>query len=893
MLSVIIRYCTFLFSFFLLSSLLVAQKKSADELFDKLEYVKAIPKYEKSSKSSDLSEKQQSLIRLGDCYRLLSDFKKSEEYYKQALSLGENVKDEVHFHYGNVLKINANYKDALDQYAIFLKSHPKDKTAENALKSCQEIKYWQSKPQEYQVNPVEQVNTKSSEFAPVVFKDQLIYTGETQNDIVDFSVSNTNGQPYMNVMYINLNKKNSKTKSYSKKVNTNYHDGPVSFSSDGKQMVVTRVNYVVNKKNKDFVNRAKLYFFERENEHWNNSASFPYNSDDYSCAHASFSPDHKWLFFVSDMPGGFGGKDIWVCAKNGTEWGKPVNLGPDINTSADELFPYMRKDSVLFFASNGLPGFGGLDIFSAKNKNGQWILSRNEGMQLNSSADDFGMVFVNDSVGYFSSNREGGKGSDDIYSFKFTNKYVTLSGTVLLTENTNDPAKNIKIYLLDQSSNKVDSTITNHAGYFEFKDLEADKYYMAEVDDNDPQMKNKARFYLANKNNQIVRVTHQEGGGKKFVFKNLPVDPNGLPEIYASEDELSLAGNLLIGENPSKPLANKKIIIKNEYGDVVEETTTNEFGAFAFRNLPLDQNYLLYVEDSDIPADAKITLTTKNGKEVKVVKSDSKGNFKFNLLSTDKETLKELTVDESELIMALHGFLFDQDKKALANAKVTILDNEKVIENILTDVNGKFEFKNLHADKNYLFMVDDSDNQFSHVTKIYVADSKGRVYKEIKRSQEGKFQFNLLQMDKAALADYSVDDPWLQVLEMKNKQKQEELTIIENLYYAYGDWRLDATAKRVLDKVINILVSNSDLKIELSSHTDSRSSDQFNMQLSQKRAKAAVDYMIAKGISKNRLKAIGYGETKLLNRCANNVDCSEEEHAKNRRTEFKIIESSK
>lgn len=870
-----------------------AQKKKADKLYEKAQYYKAISYYEKAAKTSNTIQKQESLIKLADCYRVLNDYKKSEDCYRQAIALGQ-VSPDVNYNYGNVLKSNNNYSEALNNYFVYLEAKPSDKRAEYAIKSCKEIKYWQSKPQEYQVKDMENINTKRSEFSPVILNNKLVFIGEKQNDFIEYTTSDLNGQPYLNVFYADLkgNETSGKVKQLSGKINSNYHDGPVAFSEDGKTMYLTRVNYIVNKRNKDFVNRAKLYISTGSNKSWGKPVPFQYNSDEYSCAHASLSADGNTLYFTSDMPGGFGGKDIWMCKKNGSGWDKPVNLGLDINTSGDEMFPYIRKDGVLFFSSNGLPGFGGLDILSAKQKDGRWLLSRNEGLLLNSSADDFGIVFVNDSIGYFSSNRDGGKGKDDVYSFKYTNKYITVDGTVLLTENNNDPAKDVKVYLLDDKGKVLDSTKTNEKGYFAFKNLEAERSYMAEIDDNDGTLKNKSRYFLADKNNKISRITHNQGPGQKFVFKNLPVDPNGLPDLY-NDDDLSLAGNLLYGENPSKPLANKKVVIKNESGDVLETTTTNEFGAFAFRNLPLDQNYSLSVEDDDLPPDMKITLTNKSGKEVKFARSDAKGKFKFSLLSVDKSAIDDLSVNDKELIMALNGYLYDQDKKSIPNAKVVLFNKNAVIENIITDDKGKFSFKNLGAEKNYLFSIDDSDGRFAGITKIYVADSKGRIYRELKRNTNGKFQFDLLELDRTAMGNYSVDDPWLEVLEMKNKQRQEAITIIENLYYAYGDYKIDAAGYNILDKVITVLNSNPNLNIELSSHTDSRSSDSFNMSLSQKRAKTAVDYIISKGISKSRLKAVGYGETHLLNNCKNDVPCSEEEHARNRRTEFKIVEVGK
>lgn len=869
----------------------LAQMKKAEKHFSKYNYAKAIPAYEKVAKGKS-ADRQTAMIKLADCYRILNNYSQAENYYSQALSIGK-VPAEVNYNYGNVLKSNNKYPEALNQYYVFLESDENSKIAKNAIKSCQEIKYWESKPKEYEVKNIESINTKRSEFCPVVVNTKLIFIAEKVNDIVDFETSATNNQPYLNIFSSEIkNNEVKKEKLLSKKVNTSFHDGPISFTNDGKFAAYTRVNYVVNKKNKNFINRAKIYFCEVKGSSFSKPKPFIYNSDEYSCAHPALSADGTILYFASDMPGTLGGQDIWMCKKNGDGWDKPVNLGFDINTSGDEVFPSVKKDGTLYFSSNGLPGFGDLDIFSAKQKDGKWLLNRNEGLLLNSKSDDFGIAFLNDTVGYFSSNREGGKGEDDIYYFKFTNKSMMLDGTVLLTENANDPAKNVKVYLLDANGKAIDSTKTDDKGYFVFRDLDADKVYMAEIESNEVNLKNKSRYYLADKNAKITRITHSNGPGQKFVFKNLPVDPNGMPDLY-NDDDLSLAGNLLYGESPSKPIANKKVIIKNEFGDIVEETTTNEFGAFAFRNLPLDQNYSLTVVDDDMPIDTKIILTSKSGKEVKIARSDSKGKFNFSLLGVDKTAISDLSVNDADLIMSLTGFLYDQDKKAISNAKVTIFNQSQVIENIITDDKGKFSFKNLGADKNYLFAIDDSDPKFTNVTKIFVADSRGRIYKEIKRNTGGKFQFDLLEVDRTALGDYSVDDPWLEVLEMKNKEKQQAITIIESLYYAYGDYRIDAAGKNILDKVITVLNSNKNLNIELSSHTDSRSSDIFNMTLSQKRAKAAVDYIISKGISKSRLTAVGYGESKLLNNCKNDTDCSEEEHAKNRRTEFKIVEVGK
>ena len=887
-----IKLSKYIFITLILSaSISFAQKKKADKYFETLRYAKAIPAYEKAIKKNSGS-KQDALIKLADCYRILNEYVKAEMYYQDAVAIGK-VPADVYYNYGNVLKSNNKYPEALDEFYTYLEDKPTDSKAKNAIKSCQEIKYWESKPKEYEVKNIDAINTGRAEFCPTLFNNKLVYVGEKVNDIVDFEQSGTNNQPFLNLYSSEIkNNKFSKSKSFSSAFNTAFHDGPISFSGDGKTAFFTRINYIVNKKNKNFVNRAKIYISTSSGKKWTKAIPFQYNSDDYSCAHPSVSSDGNTMYFASDMPDGLGGQDIWVTKRNGDTWEKPVNLGIDINTSGDELFPFIRKDGMLFFSSDGLPGFGDLDVFSAKTLEGRWLLNRNEGLFLNSTADDFGVVFVTDSTGYFSSNKIGGKGSDDIYSFKYTNKNITVDGIVLLTENVNDPAKNVKVYLLDDSGKFLDSTKTDDKGYFAYKNLDIEKVYMVEVDETNTTLKNKSRYYLADKKGNISKVTHKEGDGKKFVFKNLPINPSAMPDLY-SDDDLSLAGNLLYGESPSKPIANKKVYIKNEFGDVVEETTTNEFGAFAFRNLPIDQSYTLSFDDSDIPFDSKIILTNKSGKELKLGRADAKGKFKFAILNTDKSTIQDLLIDDLDLVMALNGYLYDQNHQALTNAKVFILSNSAVVEEINTDEKGKFAFKNLPADKNYVFAFDESDVKFENVKKILVADSRGRVYREIKRDKNGKFIFELLDIDKTAFGDFTMDDPWLQVLEMKNKQKQDAITIVEKLHYPYGDYKIDAAGFNILDKVISILNNNKNLNIELSSHTDSRSTEGFNLTLSQKRAKVAVDYMISKGITKTRLKAVGYGESKLLNHCKNNVPCTEQEHAINRRTEFKIIEIGK
>lgn len=896
-----------------------AQMSKGDKYYDNGEYIKAIPCYKKETRSKNTTRQQEALFKLANSYKLVNQYTKAEDSYRKLMELNPDQSKEVVYNYAQILKANNKYEEATEQYTNYVKMSPNDDAAKNALKFCREIKYYLSRPIEYSVQNIENINTEKSEFSPFVLNNKLMFIAEKEQfDFVNYAVDDHSGEPYMNMYVADIEGfEVKKSKTFSKKINSFYHDGPGSLTTDGQTLYFTRVSYI---QKKGFVNRSKIYSASNSGKSWKNIKPIELNSDDFSIAHPSISADNTTLYFTSDMPGGYGGKDLYMSKKEGEVWGTPVNLGPDINTSGDEMFPTIRKDGVLFFSSNGLPGFGGLDIYSAKKMSNKWILQRNEGLDINSSTDDFGITFLNDTVGYFSSNRSGGKGSDDIYLYQFTNKSMVVSGTVLYTENIKDFAKGKKVLLLDELGNVVDSMYTDAKGFFAFKNLEGDKKFMAAVVEEDPELIGKARFYLAENDSVIHRVTSKYKD-TRFVFRNLPIDPNGLPDLY-TEDDLVFAGTLRVGDN-GDPLINTKMKLVNDYGDVVEEATTNEYGAFAFRNIPSDQNYLVALEEGDVKLaeGTKIVLTNKSGKDVRTFYK-GKGKFTFKVLTVDKTLLEDMDAEDVNLVMGIYGYMYDQDKKPIANAKIKVKEEDGSNEQEWsTTANGRFNFKNLDAEKNYIFETSENDPSLSNVKRIYIADSKGRIYKVVDM-MGGKFSFKILEVDKFSIGEFVVDDPSLKIAEIKKQKeliaktpkeakpketkpvaaiKPEEpeeesemtVTIVENIYYAYGDYSIGEEGKAILDKAADALTDYPKLVMEISSHTDSQSSSEFNLGLSKKRAQTAVDYLVKKGISRSRLKAKGYGETRLLNRCEDDVECTDAEHKVNRRTEFKITKPIK
>jgi outer membrane protein OmpA-like peptidoglycan-associated protein len=876
-----------------------AQLKRANKYYDNYNYPKAIQLYKKVVKSNDNPE---ALAKIANSYRLTKNYQQAELYYARLMKQ-QNVEPINHFYYGTVLKNNNKIDEAKEQFKLYANAVPNDKKAETSVKSCDDIKLWVSKTQQFEVSTVPNINSEHADFCPVILKNEMVFISERTKDIINFSSYSWNGQPFLNVYSSEFtNGKDpsggfsAKTKSFSSTINTNYHDGPVCFNAEQNTMYITRVNYVVNKKDKNFVNRPQLFISTLKGKKWSKAKPFKYNNDAYSIAHPSISADGQLLFFASDMPGGQGGTDIYVCKKEGDGWGQPQNLGAEVNTPGNEEFPYIRKDGMLYFSSDGHSGFGGLDIFSATKIDNKYSDVKNLGAPLNSYTDDFGIVFLDDNTkGYFSSDRPGGKGSDDIYSFTALNKSLTVSGKILLSKNLNDPAKKAEVMLLSEEDGKlIASATTDNTGAFKFDKLDPDKKYMVKLDETDSRFADKKNYYLADDKGKIIRVTVINDKGGKFIFQNLPADPNALPELGAGDD-VTLAGNILYGENPSKPLADTKVNLLNDKGEVVQTATTNAFGAFVFTDLPADQNFLVKVDESDtkLSANTKIIITNKSGKEMQTTTAGSSGDFKFSFLAADKNSLKLMSVEDSELRFDLKGNLVNESKAPLANSTVNLV-NEKgeILQTTKTDANGSFQFTSLPADQNILFALDENDTKLKTLNKIYLTDSKGAVVKEFVRSN-GKFKFTILPTDQKKLGAIYVDDPWLKVLQLKNATKKDSITIVENIYYNYGEYKILPEAEKTLDKVINIMKNDQQLIIELSSHTDSRSSSEYNMKLSQQRAKAAVDYILVRGITKDRISGKGYGETRLINRCADGVDCSEEEHAKNRRTEFKISRKGK
>jgi peptidoglycan-associated lipoprotein len=428
------------------TSLSAADKKpaksktpKADKAFNAANYYTASALYKKAyAKLKKKEDKATAAFKAGECARMMNNNLEAEDFYGKAVAA--HYKDPMGIlRYADALKANGKYAEAIAQYNAYKTANPSDPKGENGAKASEQAQAWKDKPTRHKVENLSALNSKYFDFAVAenpAAKNSVVFTS-SREEAVGTKNDNWYGEKYYDLFSASLdnNGKWSTPTSFSTTVNTENSDGAATFSSDGKTMYYTTCPH-----SKDKNTVCKIMMTTMADGKWSEAVSLPFNSDTYTTGQPSLSADGKTLYFVSDMPGGLGGKDIWMSRWDdaSSSWGTPSNLGAGINTEGDEMFPYAGRAGKLYFSSNGKPGMGGLDIFSTTFENGVWSEANNLKSPMNSPADDFGLFFTSETNGYLSSNREGGKGNDDIYSFVIPPLNLSVGGKVYDTD-TKEP----------------------------------------------------------------------------------------------------------------------------------------------------------------------------------------------------------------------------------------------------------------------------------------------------------------------------------------------------------------------------------------------------------------------------------------------------------------------
>lgn len=408
--------------------------RTANTSYEIGEYSQAIEKFRKAyrkSKSTGM-EKAEMAYQMAETYRAIGEYATASIWYRNAIRR-KYPNHKATLWYADCQRAEQEFDAARELYLQYLDSVPGDEYALNGVAACEKAREWISKPSRYIVNPVKELSSKFRDYAPayaggkdneVVFtSSQDLATGNRESAITgekfaDLFVSTFEVQKQKWSIPLLLDEKVI--------INTAEEEGAASFSSNGSQLYFTRCRY---DKSQDL--GSEIYVSSQSRGEWSEPIKLELVGDSLIAAHPSLSADGNTLYFVSDRPGGFGGKDIWKSERNGSEYGRPENLGSEINTPGNEVFPFIHPDGTLYFSSDYHIGIGGFDIFKAEKTEKKGWKVENMGTPINSSGDDFGISFASgeEVKGMFSSNRKGSR-KDDIYSFYLPPKIFQVSGEI-------------------------------------------------------------------------------------------------------------------------------------------------------------------------------------------------------------------------------------------------------------------------------------------------------------------------------------------------------------------------------------------------------------------------------------------------------------------------------
>ena len=368
--------------------------------------------------------------RMAECNRLINNTAKATSAYMNAIRY-DYPDSTVYLRMGQMLQKTGRYPEAIKNYDIYMENDPSNLLAINGIQGCELAPGWKKNPTRYEVRRMDKFNSRRGEFSPMLAGDKYdqLYFASSRSKDKDAKVSAITGQNNNNLFLVKQDEKGAwlAPVELEDEVNTEYDEGTPSFSPDGNTMY-----YTYCAQDPEGPRTAEIYISTRSSAKWGKGTRATIVKDSVSAlGHPSISPDGKYLYFVSDAVGGFGGKDIFRARVAGNDFGPMENLGEEINTPGDEMFPYVRDSVTLYFASNGHPGMGGLDLFKAtQDSTGKWKVE-NLGAPINSMADDFGITFAGkEERGFFCSNRNDARGYDHIYSFERPTITIFIEGIV-------------------------------------------------------------------------------------------------------------------------------------------------------------------------------------------------------------------------------------------------------------------------------------------------------------------------------------------------------------------------------------------------------------------------------------------------------------------------------
>ena len=832
-----------------LSTNLKSGLKRADEFYERFDYPKALEEYryqyDKVKRKEGLEKEAARIaLKVADCYRKMNLSEKTLEWY--AMADQQRVLDTFDFlNYAEMLAQERQYKKAKAYYQQFKDLNPDDSRAHFKLQAVSNLGQFYKDSSRFKIINAP-FNTKVSDFGPAFYEEGIVYVSEYNRKFMTKNEHNWHGKDFL-MFYYTENQDSSRSLEFSgmkfkqprpfnTDINTKYHEGPSVFYNNEEDFVFTRNNYHKGKVGQSENNTIKLKLFhaDKKGDGWANIEPMPFNNDEYSVGHPAISSDGLTLYFASDMPGGIGKVDLYKVTRSSLDspWGTPENLGRPINTEGDELFPFFFQDSVLYFASNGHAGLGGLDIMQSTMVYGKFTKPQNMGYPLNTSKDDFGLILRDDYSGFFASNRPGGQGDDDIF--------VVLVKKRLLVP--------VKGRLMSFNYSKNDSTDLHNG-------------LVTVVNKNDTSDKRVLQT------DELGRFYFQSEPGQSYVVMG------GKDSLIAEKQELTVPDEAEVKKNPG-PIKVDLLAKEGDDGKVPMEGT--------FRHIRAG--------DTATVANAQIILVNKDDPEDKqYLTTDDKGQFRFRA-----------TPGQNYVVKGEHEKGKHKDEQLLTVPNERPKDN-KPMAVVLETGEGASEPIALSLQ---VFTQNDQLKNKSRDSKLYYYDSEEKSAHSF-RPKGGNFDMELTQGATYyfAVQQQGYDKACLKVMVAPDAEPQKltgELVmpqllaansaefVIDNLYYDFDKSYIRKDAAKELDKLIDLMKRYPKTKVDLRSHTDCRGIDTYNEGLAQRRAEAAVAYLIKHGIDRKRLTAKGFGEYKLTNKCDDGVPCSAAQHQANRRTEVKL-----
>lgn len=648
------------------------KQKAANKLYANMAYSEAYM-YFKELTAKKHTTSDDNIRKTAMCAYNIMDYINSEKYFKMLLNQFPNqfnINDA--FTLFQSLKYNGKYNEVNSFLEIINAKKPNSILANSYKLNPNYLSEIKKDSGSYIIKNLDAINTECSEFSPYYDShlNRLIFSSNRKNSISEnevFAWDNTYFiDSYSAYKQDSINFNSPSTISGTFK--TKHHDGPIIVSADGKKMFVTRTNKLTEK-NK--IRRFDIIIYTLNPDgKWDDGVKFPFCSEDYSLGHPALTNDGKRIYFSSDMPGGFGKSDLWYSDNVNNQWQKPINLGPTINTEERESFPFIYENNILFFASDGRVGLGGLDIYFCSPTMDAYFEPQALSYPINTKYDDFGIYLNTDfKSGYIASNRDKGKGKDDIYYFNAKQSIINIyQKGIIYDSNTKLPISNAKVFLMDKIYNKLDSITTDTKGNYNFKLLqnmykfkigakERQKFYdKIVIIDTFKIGKNKVDIYLYPKYRLLVNVVDS--------ITNRPINEAKISLIHKDKETIVFEMTDLNG-NIYELLKNKKM------GDKVDVALKIEKEGYKTKIVPknfiLDTNIIVRYnfklsKKKEITYDLEIVDENGNliNASIEVVNNNTNKSIYKNK-SNGKERLQLKSGENYGISIAADGFLFQSE----------------------------------------------------------------------------------------------------------------------------------------------------------------------------------------------------------------------------------------